>query len=130
MFRGIPAISSFFWLFSGAWSDNNRARDAAFLGGAGISPDQKDSSVCAPFAQSDTDSIRLRVAAGLPLGDGRGIKNNSRSNRPSSDVADVASLLVRSAAASALRATVEGSEEAKGLGKAAPRSVGAAAWGR
>jgi hypothetical protein len=47
--------------------------------GAGISPDQKDLSVCAAFAQSDTDSIRLRVAAGLPLGEGRGIKINSRS---------------------------------------------------
>jgi hypothetical protein len=65
--------------FSGARSDNNRARDSAFLGGAGISPDQKDLSVCAAFAQSDTDSIRLRVAAGLPLGEGRGIKINSRS---------------------------------------------------
>jgi hypothetical protein len=75
LFRGIPAISSFFWLFSGARSDNNRARDGAFLGGAGISPDQKDSSVCAPFAQSDTDSIRLRVAAGLPLGGREGDQN-------------------------------------------------------
>jgi hypothetical protein len=32
-----------------------------------------NSSVCAPFAQSDNDSIRKR-SGGLPLGDGRGIK--------------------------------------------------------
>jgi len=45
------------------------------LRGAEISPDQKDSSVCVPFAQSDTDSIRLRVAAGLPPGGREGDQN-------------------------------------------------------
>ncbi|MGH2668858.1 MAG: hypothetical protein ACRDH5_07040 [bacterium] len=47
-----------------------------------VSPHQKEkSSVCALFAQSDTDSIRVRVASGLLPGGREGDQNNSRSTK-------------------------------------------------